>query len=271
MKKYFDRFEKIIVIWTVVGFVILAVTNQTRATTETTIVPVNKKVPQDNYKLFVYKNVGHINLRKDISSTTKDSNESLENGELFVPFKYAVTETDTSNFPQDNETRNYFQHVGVFTGNSFDTSSVALQKIEYYNGNKFMTEDIRVSRYSQEEFISAIFSALHDKGLKNQKVFKYGRFQKHDGFYGTQLLKDSKVYDKKGKYIMTLKKGTFIFSNWNFGFSIGRDNESLIRFIGYKRKAENNVTVNTFFLQGERSKDGKLLNVATTIDQNMKK
>jgi hypothetical protein len=174
---------------------------------------------------------------------------------------------NTSNFPQDNGTRNYFQHVGAFNGNSFDKSSLVLQKIEYYNGNKFMTEDIRVSRYAQEEFVSAIFSALRDKGLKKQKVFKYGRFEKHEGFLGTQLLKDSKVYDRKGKYLFTLEKGTFIYSNWDFGFAVGRSDTSLIRFIGYKKAGENVVTVNTYFLQGERSKNGMLQNVATQIDQ----
>jgi len=271
MRKYFDRFEKIVISFIALGILILFIANVTRDTQYNEITTASKDIKPDNYLLSVYTGAQPLKIR---NSTKVVQNEALgsnvlQHGELFVMLKdKIVSEEITSNFPFENISEYHFNQIGSFKDAQYKTNSIVLQKTDMFNGSKKTASNVFFNSSSQQEFTSYIFDQLVAAGWNRHKErYISGSFERFGAFFGTEVLEDTKYFNRKHECIGTLKRGAFVFTTFDYGFVIGRDYPSMIGVVGRMQPNENLITVKTVFLEIKRDKRGLIKNIATTIDQ----
>jgi hypothetical protein len=271
MRKYFDRFEKIVISFIALGILILFIAHVTRDTQYNEITTASKEIKPDNYLLSVYTGMQPLKIR---TSTKVENNEAignnvLQHGELFVFLKdKIVSEEITSNFPFENISEYHFNQIGSFNGDQYETNSIVLEKTDMFNGSKKTASNVFFNSSSQQEFTSYIFDQLVAAGWdKHKERYRSGSFERYGAFLGVEILEDTKFYNRNHEAIGTLKKGAFVYTTFDHGFVIGRDNTSMIGVVGRMQPNDEMITVKTIFLEIKRDKRGLIKNIATTIDQ----
>jgi len=271
LKKYFDRFEKIVISFIAFGIFVLLIANVTRHTQYDEITTASKSIKPDNYLLSVYTGAQPLKIRNSIKVVHNEALGSnvLHHGELFVMLKdKIVSEEITSNFPFQNISEYHFNQIGSFKDDQYKTNSIVLQKTDMFNGRKKTASNVYMSNANFQEFTSYIFDQLVAAGWdKHEDRYRSGSFERYGAFLGVEVLQDTKYYNRKHEYMGTLRKGGFIFSTFDYGYSIGKNDPSLLRVVGRTQPNENLVTVKTIFLEIKRDKRGLIKNIATTIDQ----
>jgi hypothetical protein len=253
------------------GILILFIAHVTRDTQYNEITTASKEIKPDNYMLSIYTGTQPLKIR---TSTKVKHNEAignnvLQHGELFIFLKdKIVSEEITSNFPFENISEYHFNQIGSFDGDQYKTNSIVLERTDMFNGSKKAASNVFMSNANFQEFTSYIFDQLVAAGWdKHKERYRSGSFERYGAFLGVEVLQDTKYYNRKHEYIGTLRKGGFIFSTFDYGYSIGKNDPSLLRVVGRMQPNDEMITVKTIFLEIKRDKRGLIKNIATTIDQ----
>ncbi|WP_166238486.1 hypothetical protein [Paenibacillus turpanensis] len=236
-----------------------------------------KTYEKGNHTLFVYHSPYTQRLRTTPNFDFRANNVAgeLEQGSLFWlsdPTQYEKTKRN-DNFPKDNVRRYNFFQVETFLNGKHE-SLVALSIFRSY----LMDEDedfINVRPILDKGYlflrssplVDWIYWTLKENGWNGRDSFKLGDFSYVDGgFYGTTLVQDVDLYNRRGEKIGRLETGSRVFATWDLPFTTGYNNPSLIRIVGYSRdnSAERVEKVGTFFVEGLKDNQRTISTIPVT-------
>lgn len=89
---------------------------------------------------------------------------------------------------------------------------------------------------------------LKENGCTFETKCTRGHFAYHGGgLYSTTLLHDTPYYNRHGKRLGTLRKGSKILSSFNLPYAVGYDDVMKVRAVGYIAAGSESIVMGTLF------------------------